>query len=88
MSLVRQIFQANTAKLPQFAGAEDGQNGFVLVRIDEVREGSPVDDAMLARYKQQLLKLTGEELSYAYLADARQQAKIKVNLPEAANAQP
>lgn len=88
IGLVRQIFQANAAKLPQFVGAEDGQNGFVLVRVDEVKEGDPVDDAKLARYTQQLRRLTGEELSFAYLADARQQAKIKVNQPEAATAQP
>jgi peptidyl-prolyl cis-trans isomerase D len=85
--LLRQIFQANTAKLPQYVGAEDAQNGYVLVRIDEVKEGEPVDDAKLTRYEQQLRELTGEELSFDYLADAKQQAKIKVNLPEAATAQ-
>jgi peptidyl-prolyl cis-trans isomerase D len=88
LGLLRQIFQANAAKLPQFVGAEDGQNGFVLVRIDEVKEGEPVNDDKLARYEQQLRQLTGEELSFAYLTDARQQAKIKVNLSEAATKQP
>jgi peptidyl-prolyl cis-trans isomerase D len=88
IGLVRQIFQANTAKLPQFVGAEEAQKGFVLVRIDDVKEGDGVTDAKLARYAQQLRQLTGEELSRAYLADARQHAKIKVNLPEAATAQP
>ncbi len=88
MGLVRQIFQANTARLPQFVGAEDAQNGFVLVRIDDVKQGDPVDDAKLARYAQQLRQLTGEEMSDAYLADARQQATIKVNLPAAPTAQP
>jgi peptidyl-prolyl cis-trans isomerase D len=84
IGLVRQIFQANTAKLPQFVGAAQPQNGFVLVRIDDVKEGEAVTDAKTARYAQQLRQLTGEELAHAYLADARQQATIKVNLPEAA----
>ncbi|HTN95153.1 MAG TPA: SurA N-terminal domain-containing protein [Gallionella sp.] len=88
MGLVRQIFQANADKLPQFVGAEDAQNGFVLVRIDEVKEGEPVNDAKLARYAQQLRQLTGEELSNAYMADARQQASIKVNLSQTSSAQP
>jgi peptidyl-prolyl cis-trans isomerase D len=87
IGLVRQIFQANTAKFPQYVGAEDAQNGFLLVRIDDVKDGEPVDDAKLARYEQQLRQLTGEELSFAYLADAKQQAKIKVNLSQAATAQ-
>jgi peptidyl-prolyl cis-trans isomerase D len=83
IGLVRQIFQANAAKLPTFVGAEDAQNGYVLVRIDAVKEGAAIDDAKRARYAQELRQLTGEELSHAYLADAMQQAKIKVNLPEA-----
>jgi peptidyl-prolyl cis-trans isomerase D len=87
IGMLRQIFQANTAKLPQYVGAEDAQNGYVLVRIDAVKDGEPVDDAKLARYEQQLRQLTGEELSFDYLADAKQQAKIKVNLPEAATVQ-
>jgi peptidyl-prolyl cis-trans isomerase D len=82
IGLVRQIFQANAAKLPQFVGAEDAQNGYVLVRIDAVKEGAAIDDAKRARYAQQLRQLTGEEMSQAYMADARRQATIKVTLPE------
>jgi len=37
---------------------------------------------------QQLRQLTGEELFQNYLSDARQQADIKVNLPEVATDQP
>lgn len=81
MGLVRQIFQANAAQLPQFVGVEDVQNGYVLVRIDTVKEGGAIDDARRARYAQQLRQLTGEEMSHAYLADAMQHASIKVNLP-------
>ena len=80
--LVRQIFQANAAQLPQFVGAQDAQNGYILVRIDAVTEGAVIDDAKRARYTQQLRQLTGEEMSHAYLADAKRQATIKVNLPE------
>ncbi len=85
--LVRQIFQANATKLPQFVGAEAVQDGYVLVRIDAVKEGEAVNDEKRTRYAQQLRQLTGEEMSRAYLADARQQATIKVSLPNAA-AQP
>ncbi len=80
--LARQIFQANAARLPQYVGAEDAQNGYVLVRIDAVKEGGAINDAIRARYAQQLRQLTGEEMFQAYLSDAKQQATIKVNLPE------
>jgi peptidyl-prolyl cis-trans isomerase D len=86
--LVRQIFQMNVAKLPQFIGAEDAQNGYVLVRIDAVKEGEAISDEKRSRYAQQLRQLTGEEMSRAYLADAKQQATIKVRLPDAVTVQP
>jgi len=86
--LVRQIFQANAASLPQFVGAETPQNGYMLVSIDAVKEGAAVDDAKRARYVQQLRQLTGEEMSHAYLADVKRQATITVNLPEAGTVQP
>lgn len=82
--LVRKIFQANTSKLPQFVGAETGMGGFMLVRIDAVNEGEAINDEKRSRYIQQLRQLTGEEISRAYLSDAKQHAAIKVSLPDAA----
>jgi peptidyl-prolyl cis-trans isomerase D len=82
--LVRKIFQADAAVLPQYVGAETPQNGYLLVRIEAVKEGGKPDDAKRAGYAQRLRQLTGEEMFKAYLADAKQQADIKVNLPEKA----
>ena len=80
--IVRKIFQANTANLPQFVGAESAGNGYMLVRIDAVKDGAKPDDSKRARYAQQLRQMSGEELFQAYLSDAKQQAAIKVTLPE------
>jgi len=80
--LVRKIFQANATRLPQYVGAETPQNGYLLIRIDAVKEVSKPDDAKRADYAQKLRQLAGDELYKAYLADARQQATIKVTLPE------
>ncbi len=82
--LVRKIFQADAAKLPRYVGAETPQNGYLLVRIEAVKEGGKPDDAKLAGYAQRLRQLAGEEMFKAYLADAKQQATIKVTLPEKA----
>ncbi|WP_435626830.1 SurA N-terminal domain-containing protein [Candidatus Ferrigenium straubiae] len=82
--LVRKIFQADAVKLPRYAGAETPQNGYLLVRIEAVKEGGKPDDAKLAGYAQRLRQLAGEEMFKAYLADAKQQATIKVTLPEKA----
>ncbi|MCR4303924.1 MAG: SurA N-terminal domain-containing protein [Gallionella sp.] len=83
MGLVRKIFQVDPARLPQYAGAVDVQKGYVLARVDAVKDEA-VDGAKRARYAQQLRQLTGEEMFKAYLSDAKQQASIKVNMPEKA----
>ncbi|MDD2915640.1 MAG: SurA N-terminal domain-containing protein [Gallionella sp.] len=82
--LVQKIFQANAAKLPQFVGAESAQNGYVLVRVDAVKDAEKPNDAKHARYAQQLRQMIGEEILQAYLSDAKQQASIEVTLPETA----
>ncbi|MFA6062489.1 MAG: SurA N-terminal domain-containing protein [Gallionella sp.] len=84
VALVRQIFQANGAKLPQYVGAESKQDGFIVVRVDAVKEAEKPDDVKRGRYVQQLRQMVGEEMFQAYLNDAKGQAKIKMNLPETA----
>ncbi|MDO8262418.1 MAG: SurA N-terminal domain-containing protein [Gallionella sp.] len=86
--LARQVFQANAAKLPQYVGAEVAQNGYMLVRIDAVKEGEEINDVKRARYAKQMRQLTGEEMFLAYLSDAKRQAAIEINLPETATTQP
>ncbi len=76
--LVRQVFQVDTAKLPAYAGAENAQGGYTLVRVDAVKDTAVIDDAKHAGYLQQLRQATGEELFRAYLADARKNAKISM----------
>lgn len=87
-ALVRQIFQVDSAKLPQFVGMESAQNGYTLVRVDAVKDTEKADDAKRANYVRQLRQMVGEEMFRAYLTDAKQQADIKVNLPEVAKMQP
>lgn len=79
--LVRKIFQADASGLPRYIGAETPQ-GYMLVRIDAVREAGKPDDAKLADYAQKLRQLVGEEMFRAYLEDVRQQAAVTINLPE------
>jgi peptidyl-prolyl cis-trans isomerase D len=86
--LVVNIFQANPGKFPYYVGFEAGQKGYLLARIDAVKDGDSNGQEIRLRYAQQLRQLTGEEMFRAYLADARQRADIKLKLPEAAPAQP
>lgn len=88
IELARQVFQVNAAKLPQYVGAEVEKTGYVLVRVDAVKEGDKVEHSKQVRYAQQLRQLTGEAMFQAYLNDAKQKATIKLTLPESKTAQP
>jgi peptidyl-prolyl cis-trans isomerase D len=86
--LVNRIFQANPGRFPYYVGIEADQKGYLLARIDAVKDGDPTAEEKRLRYAQQLRQLTGEELFRAYLADARQSADIKIKLSDTAPVQP
>jgi len=76
--LVRRVLQADVSKLPVYVGVASVQNGYVLARVDAVKETGPIDEIKRARYLQQLRQLSGEELLQAYMADARKNASVSV----------
>jgi peptidyl-prolyl cis-trans isomerase D len=85
---VQQVFRVNAANLPQYVGSEVAQRGYMLARIEAVKEGDASDTAKRARYAQQLRQLSGEEMFQAYLSAAKRQAEIEINMPEKASTQP
>jgi peptidyl-prolyl cis-trans isomerase D len=86
--LVNNIVKANPEKLPYYVGVEANQKGYLLARIDAIKDGDPQDQEKRSRYAQQLRQLTGEEMFRAYLDDTRKSANIKINLTDAAPVQP
>ncbi|MBI3903303.1 MAG: SurA N-terminal domain-containing protein [Nitrosomonadales bacterium] len=78
--LVRQVFQADAAKLPVYAGMESAQNGYMLIRVEAIKEAGQADDVKRTRYVRQLRQMTGDELLQAYMADTRKRAEINVRL--------
>jgi len=86
--LAQLVFQASAASLPQYVGAEAPQGGYKLVRVEAVKEGEAITEGKRALYMQQLRQITGGEILQAYMADAKKQAAIKINLPENTTMQP
>ena len=76
--VVRQVFQADAAHLPVYLGVENAQGGYLLVRVDEVKDVAAVDESKRARYVQEIRKLTGDELLQAYVVDAKSHADISI----------
>ena len=83
--LARKIFQADTTVLPRYVGAKTQRNGYMLVRVEAVKEAGNLGDEKRTGYVQKLRQLTGEEMFRAYQAAAKQQAAIKVNLANTAS---
>ncbi|MBU0689761.1 MAG: SurA N-terminal domain-containing protein [Gammaproteobacteria bacterium] len=75
-SLTHQIFLADTGKLPAYVGVVDAKNGYVIARIDAVKDVENIDPAKRERYTQQMRQVTGEALLSAYLANAKSGADI------------
>lgn len=86
-ALLRQVFQVSGEKLPQIVGAKTPE-GFTLVRVEAVKAGDPPDEAKRVGYTKQLRQMMGEEVYRAYINDAKQRAKIKMNLPETLTVKP
>ena len=76
---LRQILAADAAKLPAYAGAERGEEGYMLYKVGRLLEPEPKPEAQktadLARAAQQ----SGAEQLEAYVASLRARARIEVS---------
>lgn len=77
--LARQVFQVNAGKLPAYTGVENKQGGYMLARLDEVKDVADVDSTSSAQFLQKLRQLTGDALYKAYLADAKKNIGVTMN---------
>lgn len=75
-SLAQQLFRADISKLPAYVGIDDSQQGYVVARIDAVKEVTEIESGKLNHYVQQIRQMSGEELLKAYLADLKKRADI------------
>ncbi|MGC2167268.1 MAG: peptidylprolyl isomerase, partial [Gallionella sp.] len=80
--LVKKVFQTASDRLPQFIGVDDERKGYLLARIDAVKDGDPTGENKRPQYVQQLQQLTGEEMLRAYLATAKDGASITLNMSD------
>ncbi len=80
VDLLRQIFQADAAKLPAYVGAVKAGAGYLLVRISAVKDVQGGDAERVTQYAQQIRQMVGEEMFRAYLDGAKKDAKIEFNL--------
>ena len=75
--LSRLIFAANVGKLPTFVAVEDSQQGYLIARIEAVKEIPVIEQQKREGYAQQIRQMTGEALLQAYVEDAKARADIE-----------
>jgi peptidyl-prolyl cis-trans isomerase D len=77
--VLRQVFKADTAKLPSYTGVEAPGGGFVLIKLTRVEEPEKVDRTQQKSISEGLAQVVGEEQFTAYMASLKQKAKIKLD---------
>ena len=76
--LSRLIFAAKVDKLPAFVAVEDAQQGYVIARIEGVKNVAVIEPQKRESYAQQIRQMTGEALLQAYLEEVKGRADITV----------
>jgi peptidyl-prolyl cis-trans isomerase D len=76
--VLRQVFKADTAKLPAYTGIEAPGGGFVILKVTRVVENEKTDRAQAKSLSEGLAQVVGEEQFKAYLESLKQKAKVKL----------
>ena len=76
--VLAEAFKADVGKLPAYAGTENPQGGFVLLKITRVVEDEVVDVAKRKAASEELRRVLGQEELDAYVASLRLKSDVKV----------
>ncbi|GAB1233944.1 SurA N-terminal domain-containing protein [Ferrigenium sp. UT5] len=77
-ALARKILTADASKLPAYVAVEDAQQGYLIARIEAVKEIAGIEPMKREGYAQQVRQMTGEALLQAYLEEAKARADIEI----------
>ena len=76
---LRQILAADAAKLPAYAGAERGEEGYMLYKVGRLLEPEAKPEAQKTADLTRAAQQSGAEQLEAFVASLRARAKIEVN---------
>jgi peptidyl-prolyl cis-trans isomerase D len=77
--VLAEVFKADAAKLPAYAGVENPQGGYSLLKLTRVVDGDNVDPVKRKSLAQQLRQALGQEELGAYVASLKLTADVKIN---------
>jgi len=76
--VLNQVFKADAANLPAYAGVETEKGDYVLLKISKVAEDNTIDPAKRKGIAEELRQLLGQEQLNAYIESLKLKADIKV----------
>lgn len=77
-AILRQVFKADAAKLPAYAGIEASGGGYLLLRMTRVIQQDKVDAAQQKAVADGLAQMRGEEEFNAYVASLKKKVSVKI----------
>jgi peptidyl-prolyl cis-trans isomerase D len=77
-SALRQIMAADAQKLPAYAGAERGAQGYMLYRVTKALEPEARPEAQRAAERQRIVQAAGARQLEAYVASLRERADVEI----------
>lgn len=78
-AVLRQAFRADATKLPAYAGVENPQGGYTLVRVSRVLDSGDIPPERINALAAGLRQVLGREAISAYIATLKQQAGVRIN---------
>jgi len=78
-AVVRQAFRLDPEKLPGYAGVENPEGGFTLLRVSRVVPAENIAPEKRKGFREALRQSLGQRERAAYLASIRQKTEIQVN---------
>lgn len=77
--VLKEVFKAKADKLPAYAGVENNQGGYTLIKLSRLIEAGAQDDARKKAYAQQFSSMLEREYATAYLVSLKQRTKIEIS---------
>lgn len=75
---LKEVFKLKGDKLPAFAGVENSQGGFTLIKMTRVIEPGTLDESRKQAYAQRFSNMLEQEYAAAYLASLKAKTKIEI----------
>lgn len=76
---LKEVFKLKGDKLPGYAGVENAQGGFTLVKVMRVIDAGALDESRRQAYSQRFANMLEQEYAAAYLTSLKSKAKIEIS---------